>query len=218
MGLKQILRKSFAWLRTKIRSILQRISFSSRPSSDGLSPSGPQPLHGPWEEGWVLDVYRHKDSTQRSEIGRLLWRYKYRGRIDLADKLADYIVTLIGKVPRNVDGIVIVPPSVARLYDPLYLLGQTLARRLGIPFYAGLLTKTRPTARHKDMRTRAQKRANVAGAFAVCGDVRGRSLLVLDDLYDSGETLKEVTRVLKRAGVRWVGVITLVRTRRGERL
>jgi hypothetical protein len=47
MGLKQILRKSFARLRTKIRSILQRISFSSHLSSDGLSPSGPQPLHGP---------------------------------------------------------------------------------------------------------------------------------------------------------------------------
>jgi predicted amidophosphoribosyltransferase len=71
--------------------------------------------------------------------------------------------------------------------------------------------------RQKDMRTRAHKRANVAGAFAVQSNVCGRSLLVLDDLYDSGETLKEVTRVLKRAGARSVKVLTLTRTRYYER-
>ncbi len=41
---------------------------------------------------------------------------------------------------------------------------------------------------------------------------RGKSLLVLDDLYDSGETLKEVTRVLQCAGARSVKVLTVTRT------
>lgn len=62
------------------------------------------------------------------------------------------------------------------------------------------------------MRTLAQKRANVAGAFAVRGDVRGKRLLVLDDLYDSGATLEEVTRVLRRAGAARLCVLTLTRT------
>jgi ATP-dependent DNA helicase RecQ len=97
------------------------------------------------------------------------------------------------------------------------LLGQVLARRLGVPLLNGALRKTRATARQKDMRTRAHKRANVAGAFAVQSNVRGKSLLVLDDLYDSGETLKEVTRVLKRAGARSVKVLALARTRYYER-
>jgi ATP-dependent DNA helicase RecQ len=132
----------------------------------------------------------------------------------LADKLADRIVALMEQHPElnAVDGIVPVPPSTARLYDPLQLLGQTLTRRLRIPSYNELLVKTRPTDRQKDMRTRMQKRANVAGAFAVRGDVRGKSLLVLDDLYDSGETLKEVTRLLKHVGARSAKVLTLTRT------
>jgi predicted amidophosphoribosyltransferase len=62
------------------------------------------------------------------------------------------------------------------------------------------------------MHTLAQKRANVAGAFAVNGDVRGRRLLVLDDLFDSGTTLEEVSRVLQRAGVAHLLVLTLTRT------
>ena len=62
------------------------------------------------------------------------------------------------------------------------------------------------------MRTLAQKRANVAGAFAVRGPVRGRRLLVVDDLYDSGATLEEATRALLVAGVEAVYVLTLTRT------
>ena len=57
-----------------------------------------------------------------------------------------------------------------------------------------------------------QKRRNVAGAFAVRGPVRGRRVLVVDDLYDSGATLEEVTRVLQQAGVQAVLVVTLTRT------
>jgi predicted amidophosphoribosyltransferase len=62
------------------------------------------------------------------------------------------------------------------------------------------------------MRTLAQKRANVAGAFKVQGDVRGKRLLLVDDLYDSGATLEEVTRVLRQAGAARVCVLTLTRT------
>lgn len=215
MGLKQMLRCCFSSLKIKVYSFLSR---SPRPlvSPSDLSQPCPQQLLGPWEAGWALDLHSHfvRETWQRSETGRLVCRYKYRGRIDLADKLADRIVALMEQHPElnAVDGIVPVPPSTARLYDPLQLLGQTLTRRLRIPSYNELLVKTRPTDRQKDMRTRMQKRANVAGAFAVRGDVRGKSLLVLDDLYDSGETLKEVTRLLKHVGARSVKVLTLTRT------
>ena len=77
---------------------------------------------------------------------------------------------------------------------------------------ADWLVKTRETRPQKEMRTLAQKRQNVAGAFAVRGPVRGRRVLVVDDLYDSGATLEEVTRVLRGAGARAVLVVTLTRT------
>lgn len=216
MGLKQKLREFLARLRASTHSILQKISPSFFPSSGDLAPFGPQPLHGPWEEGWTLDIHSWRVGArfQLTETGRLVLKYKYRGRLDLADRLAARIIALMEQHPtmKSIDSIVTVPSSVKRLYDPVGLLGHVLARRLGVPLLNGVLQKTRTTERQKDMRTRVQKRVNIKGAFAVHGDIRGKSVLVLDDLYDSGETLKEVTRVLKRAGARSVKVLTLTRT------
>ena len=58
----------------------------------------------------------------------------------------------------------------------------------------------------------AQKRANVAGAFALAGDVRGQRLILVDDLYDSGATLEEAARVLMRGGAAGLIVLTLTKT------
>ena len=46
----------------------------------------------------------------------------------------------------------------------------------------------------------AHQRSNVEGAFAASGDVPAGAVLVVDDLIDSGWTLTEVGRVLRRAG------------------
>jgi len=74
------------------------------------------------------------------------------------------------------------------------------------------LIKTRRTEPQKEIHTLAQKRANVAGAFAVREDMRGKRLLIMDDLYDSGATLEEASRVLRKAGAARLCVLTLTRT------
>jgi len=56
------------------------------------------------------------------------------------------------------------------------------------------------------------QRANVAGAFTVQGEVTGERILLVDDLYDSGATLEEITRLLLRHGARQVNVLTWTRT------
>jgi ATP-dependent DNA helicase RecQ len=75
-----------------------------------------------------------------------------------------------------------------------------------------VLIKTRVTRPQKEMTSLAQKRANVAGAFALKGDVRGQRLILIDDLYDSGATLEEVAKVLTRGGVGSIVVLTLTKT------
>jgi predicted amidophosphoribosyltransferase len=54
----------------------------------------------------------------------------------------------------------------------------------------------------------------VAGAFSVTPPeaVRGRRVLLVDDLYDSGATLTECAHALTRAGAREVYVVTAVKT------
>jgi phosphoribosylpyrophosphate synthetase len=50
----------------------------------------------------------------------------------------------------------------------------------------------------------------------VIGDVRGREVLLIDDIYTSGATARECARVLKRAGATKVWVATLARAQKQE--
>jgi len=111
----------------------------------------------------------------------------------------------------DVDGLVPVPSSTGRALAPAALIVEQLRSQWNLPVL-DVLRMARATAPQKEMNTLAGKRANVAGAFVVNGDVRGARLLVLDDLYDSGATLEEVCRVLRRAGAPRLCVLTLTRT------
>ena len=75
-----------------------------------------------------------------------------------------------------------------------------------------VVVKTRQTQHQKEMKTLAQKRSNVTGAFAVLGEIRGKCILLVDDLFDSGTTLDEITQLLLKHGAGRVNVLTLTRT------
>jgi len=75
-----------------------------------------------------------------------------------------------------------------------------------------LVAKTRQTRPQKEMKTLAQKRANVHGAFALKATAKGKSILLVDDLFDSGATLEEIARLLQKDGAASVNVLTLTRT------
>ena len=62
------------------------------------------------------------------------------------------------------------------------------------------------------MHTPPQKRDNVAGAFAMNNDITGKQILLVDDLFDSGATLEEITRLLLKHKAAHVKVLTFTRT------
>lgn len=175
----------------------------------------PRPLAGPWQAGWALGFHSRYsgEDWERSPAGALTYRLKYQGDRAALGPLVEQALALCAAQPEmgEVDALVPVPPSETRAFDPVQALAEALGARLGRPVCPALV-KTRRTAPQKEMRTLAQKRANVAGAFAVRDRVRGKALLVLDDLCDSGATLAEVTRVLQQAGAARVCVLTLTRT------
>jgi ATP-dependent DNA helicase RecQ len=184
-----------------------------------LSRPHPRPLSGPWQAGWALGFHSRFAGADwsRSEVGDLAYRLKYQSDRAALSPLVEQALALCAEHPElaDVEAIVPVPPSTLRPYDPVSVLAEELGRRLPRPVRP-VLVKTRRTAPQKEMRTLAQKRANVAGAFAVPGarqsEIRGQRLLVLDDLYDSGATLEEVCRVLRQAGAARLYVLTLTRT------
>ncbi len=72
------------------------------------------------------------------------------------------------------------------------------------------LQRIRPTRVQSRLKGPADRAANVRGAFAVIGDtVKGKTVLLMDDVVTTSGTVTECARMLKRAGARRVDVFTM---------
>ncbi len=185
------------------------------PVADFLDRMHPRPLVGPWEVGWALGFHSSFSGDQwaRSKVGELAYRLKYQQDRSALRPLVDLITSLMAEHRQlaDVDMIVPAPSSSEKEFDHVRALAEALGSDLGIPVRAAV-SRIRKTEPQKEMRSLAQKKANVAGAFGVADDVKGKRVLVVDDFYDSGATLEEISRALRGSGASGIAVLTLTRT------
>jgi predicted amidophosphoribosyltransferase len=184
-----------------------------------LAHDRPKPLFGAWETGWALafNARFQGDRWRRTETGEWVYRLKYRGQREYAEKLGQRMAELIRHTPElnECDFMVPIPPSGReREFDPVTELILALSRHSGLPVSLGMLARTRQVSPQKDMESEAQKVANVRGLFRVVVPERlaGRKILLVDDFFDSGATLNECARTLAAAGARAVCVVTASKT------
>ena len=146
---------------------------------------------------------------------------KYRGRAWLADTVAELMAlrylseadALTGELP-SYDYIVPAPMNAKkkarRGYDQAALLSEGLGRRIGIPHLGDAVRRTRNTETMSGL-SGDERRQNLAGAFAVHCDImemiRGKSVLLVDDVYTTGSTVNACAEVLLDAGAAAVDVM-----------
>lgn len=115
------------------------------------------------------------------------------------------------------DGPLLVPVPLHRArqrerrYNQSAELAQQVGRLTGLELDTGLVQRIRKTRQQVGLSGDGRQR-NVAGAFAVHPDalirVRGRRVVLIDDVYTTGATVKAVTRSLRKAGIDAVDVVT----------
>ena len=121
-----------------------------------------------------------------------------------------------GEIVRAADAVTSVPlypkRERERGYNQAALLGEALARRVGIPFRRRLLGRRRATATQTHL-TAAQRVHNVRGVFSVAwpGRVRGARIVLVDDVMTTGATVNECARALQEAGAASIMVLTVAR-------
>lgn len=101
---------------------------------------------------------------------------------------------------------------IARRYNQSALIAQVLAREVNKPAVMDLLKRVRATPTQGHMNAK-QRFRNVRRAFAVNRkyDVKGKVIVLVDDVYTTGATVRECAKVLKKAGAGKVHVLTLAR-------
>lgn len=150
----------------------------------------------------------------RALVGKL----KYGDRPELA-RFCARLMALAGHELWGTDAVLVpVPLHRARQFSRRYNQSTELARALGkltgLPVEPGLVLRKRNT-RHQVGLTADGRRRNVAGAFAAHPDLllrlRGRRVILIDDVVTTGSTVTAVTKTLKSGGAERVDVMSFAR-------
>jgi len=101
-----------------------------------------------------------------------------------------------------------------RYYNQSEILAKALAKRLALPCFPDMLRRIRLTRAQAGLPA-SERKKNVTGVFQVTPRiapwVRGRRLLIIDDVMTTGATASEAAHVLMKAGAERVCVLTIAR-------
>ena len=146
----------------------------------------------------------------------LILALKHGDHPEMAILLAKFLAQADPTLFRDIDALIGVPlhwtRRFRRMYNQAGLLARALGRRKDIPFLPNILIRHHKTE-SQGHKTRKQRESNVHNAFSVRRPeaIKGKRILLIDDVMTTGATLNECARVLKRAGAAEVRVLTVYR-------
>ena len=143
-------------------------------------------------------------------------RWKYEGKTYLTPFFAEWMEEGLNRHwgPHSLDLLIPATLHPQRLreigFNQALLLVKELSRRTGIPYRKTILQKKKPTIPQVNL-SGTEREKGLRGAFQVIGkeELLGKSVLLVDDVYTTGATVNECSKVLLRGGAERVNVLTL---------
>jgi ComF family protein len=148
-------------------------------------------------------------------VARAIQRFKYQKDFLLTGSLA-WVAEHYPWENETFDVLVPVPLHRNRLrergFNQALLLSRACKGLSSKNFRPRALKRVRSTAPQIHL-TPTERRKNVSGAFQVSrpGEITGKEIMLIDDVYTTGATVNECARALKKAGAGRVSVFTLAR-------
>lgn len=167
---------------------------------------------------------RARAAVAYSDVARrMVQNLKFRNRTDLAPWMAGWMARVGRELMVDCHVVVPVPLHRRRFLMRGFNQAAELARPLsvdgGLDFAPQALRRRKPTRQQVGLAL-AQRQTNVCGAFevneAAAIVIRGRRVLLVDDVLTTGATVSACARTLKRAGATGVDVLAFARVLPGD--
>lgn len=148
----------------------------------------------------------YEDPIMQGLIRSLKFHFVRAAAEPLGAILATYAARL--RVSGSYDVILPIPLSRRRRrergFNQSELIAQSFSTLSGIAVDTSVLQRSRHAPPQSGLRGEAERRANVAGSFDVVlpAAIRGRNIILLDDVITSGATMFEAANVLRTAGIK----------------
>jgi len=188
----------------------------------------PMLIPGRWRQGYVLDYhtlssthigddeYGHPQfDTKRTELGDLLYRLKYKSDSTVVAEIVEEVASFMSSWKPGAAVITPVPPSRLRTMQPIFIIGEALAKRIEIPWIIDGVRRIKEIPELKNVYNYDERIRLLTGAYDVDRtQIQGQRVLLFDDLYRSGATMNTVTAALyDLGGALDVFALALTRTR-----
>lgn len=188
----------------------------------------PIKLIGNWDEGYALDrhtvssipvgedVYGHMQfHTVRSNMGELLFHFKYRNKHDSLDEIIQLAKPFVlnWRALKTVSAVIPAPSSnMNRMYQPAYEIAREIAELLDVRYFDNVLKKD-TTICAKNLS--GEQKHQINGSIIKLQEAKcPHNMLIVDDLYESGSTLRECVNVLRTdKNIKHIYVLTMTKTR-----
>ena len=155
--------------------------------------------------------------TFEGKLRDAIHSFKFQGRQDVGKRLVHVIREKIVSFSDRFDCIIPIPVTEKRLrergFNQSFIIGDEISKITGNPIYHSILYKVRETKDQFSLHI-DERRKNVKGVFTAkdMDRIKAKRVLLVDDLFTTGYTAKEASRVLKKAGVCATLFFALART------
>ena len=173
------------------------------------------PLCGECQENPPVFDYARSVGPYEGEFRIAVKVFKFLGRRFLARRMSRMMADLVKNDPGFWPLDIVTPVPISRQslcdrgFDQTEILAAGVAQRLKLENGKYLLVRIKDTPHQREL-SREEREKNIHNAFRVVEPERvyNKNILLLDDVYTTGSTVRECARVLKEAGAARVAVIT----------
>ena len=163
------------------------------------------------EEG--IWIYRYEGIVRN-----LIIDYKFKDKSYLCELFANCILSdgEVCKIIKKYDIILPVPLHKKRFkergYNQSKLISDILAQKLGVQTFAGVLVKIKNTLPQGKNLLHDRRKA-IKGAFFVENPdkIKGKNVLIFDDIYTTGNTANECKKIIEESGAKSVEILTIAK-------